>query len=76
MLCHLATTTRQPPAPTILYVYCTGGTECFTVVHLTVTQHVPSDFAEWKTLSITREVMLSGFYHSKHLEKNKIIVFP
>ena len=27
VLCHWATTTRQPPAPTILYMYCTGGTE-------------------------------------------------
>ena len=27
VLCHWATTTGQPPTLTILYVYCTGGTE-------------------------------------------------
>ena len=27
VLCHWATTTGQPPVLTILYLYCTGGTE-------------------------------------------------
>ena len=27
VLCHWATTTRQPPTLTILYMYCTDGTE-------------------------------------------------
>ena len=27
VLCHWATTTGQPPAPTILYMYCIGGIE-------------------------------------------------
>ena len=26
-VCHWATTTGQPPAPTILFIHCTGGTE-------------------------------------------------
>ena len=30
VLCHWATTTGQLPALTILYMYCTGGTECFS----------------------------------------------
>ena len=30
VLCHWATATGQPPTPTILYMYCTGGTECLS----------------------------------------------
>ena len=30
VLCHCATTARQPPTPTILYMYCTDGTECLS----------------------------------------------
>ena len=30
VLCHWATTAGQPPSLTIIYVYCTGGTECFS----------------------------------------------
>ena len=29
-LCHWATTPGQPPTLTILYMYCTGGTECLS----------------------------------------------
>ena len=29
--CHLATTAGQPPAPTILYMYCISGTECLSL---------------------------------------------
>ena len=29
--CHLATTPGQPPAPTILYMYCISGTECLSL---------------------------------------------
>ena len=51
VLCHWATTTGQPPALTILYMYCTGGTEIpqsytwqplFTSI-LAATQYVPSE---------------------------------
>ena len=30
VFCHWAMTTRQLPTLTILYMYCTGGTECFS----------------------------------------------
>ena len=30
VLCHWATTAGQPPTLTILYMYCTGGTECLS----------------------------------------------
>ena len=30
VLCHWATTARQPPTHTILYMYCTGSTECLS----------------------------------------------
>ena len=30
VLCHWATTAGQPPALTILYMYCTSGTECLS----------------------------------------------
>ena len=30
VFCHWATTTKQPPALTILYMYCTSGAECLT----------------------------------------------
>ena len=66
MLCHWAMTAGQPPAITILYMYCTGGTECLS--------HTPSNHSvctvctittllgiNRKILSIRREPMLSGF---------------
>ena len=37
VLCYWATTTGQPPALTILYMYCTGGTECL--------RHIPGSLS-------------------------------
>ena len=63
VLCHWATTARQPPTLTILYMYCTGGTECLS--------HTPGSHSacairtplgvDWKILSIRKESMLSVF---------------
>ena len=39
VLCHWATTAGQPPALTILYMYCTGGTECLSR-NVAATQYV------------------------------------
>ena len=30
VFCHWATSAEQPPTPTILYMYCTGGTQCLS----------------------------------------------
>ena len=64
MLCHWATTTGQPPAPTILYMYCTGATEILqshtwqplSMCHQNSTRGWP------KILTIRREPMMSGFF--------------
>ena len=62
VLCHWATTAGQPPALTILYMYCTSGTECLS--------HTPGSHpacairtllgVDRKILSIRKEPMLSG----------------
>ena len=69
VLCHWATTAGWPPTLTILYIYCTGGTEYLS--------HTPGSHSvcavrtllgvDWKILSIRKEPMLSGS-HSKYSE--------
>ena len=70
VLCHWATTNRQPPVLTIHYLYCTGGAE-MPWSHTWSTQYVPSELCmigvDQKILSIRIEPMLSGFSHSKCL---------
>ena len=39
VLCHWAMTARHPPTLTILYMYCTGGTECLS--------HTPGSHSVW-----------------------------
>ena len=48
MLYHWATTAGRPPTLTILYAYCTGGTECLS--------HTPS----WQPLSMCRQNSVRG----------------
>ena len=61
---HQATTARQPPTPIILYMYCTGDTECLS--------HTPGSHSvcavktllgvNQKNLSIMKEPMLKEFW--------------
>ena len=51
VLCHWATVTKQPPALTILYVYCTGGTEMPQSHILAATQYVLSELGQGLTTS-------------------------
>ena len=63
VLCHWATATGQPPALTILYMYCTGGTECLSRTpgsHSVCAIRTPLE-VDRKILSIRKESMLSGF---------------
>ena len=60
--------TGQPPVLTILYMYCTGGTECLSRTpgsHSVCAVRTPLG-VDWKILSIRKEPMLSGFSHSKY----------
>ena len=62
VFCHWATTARQPPVLTILYMYCTGGTECLGYTpgsHSVCTIRTPLGVNQ-KILSIRKEPMLSG----------------
>ena len=58
-------TARQPPTLTILYMYCTGGTECLSRTSTPGTHSVCAIRTllgvDWKILSIRKEPMLSGF---------------
>ena len=63
VLCHWATTAGQPPTLTILYIYCTGGTECLSRTHgshSVCAVRTPLG-VDRKILSIRKEPMLSGF---------------
>ena len=44
VFCHWATTAEWPPPLMILYVYCTGGTEC---LNCTPGSHSASDKCHW-----------------------------
>ena len=57
---HWATTGRQPPIPTILYISCTGGTECISRTHSICAVRTLLGVNQ-KTLSIRKEPMLSVF---------------
>ena len=63
VLCHLALTAGQPPTLTILYMYCTDGTECLsgTPVSHSVCAVRTRLVVDWKILSIRKEPMLSCF---------------
>ena len=63
VLCQWAMATGQPPTFTILYMYCTGGTECLSRIPRThsvcaITTQLGVD---QKILSIRKELILSGF---------------
>ena len=61
--CAWATTAGQLPTPIILYVYCTGGTECLSRTpcsHSVCAIRTPLGVNQ-KILSIRKEPMLSGF---------------
>ena len=67
VLCHWATTAGQPPTLTILYMHCTGGTECLShtpASHSVCAVRTPLG-VDRKILSVRKEPMLSGFSHSK-----------
>ena len=67
VLCHWATTTRQPPSLMILYMYCIGGTERLSRTpgsHSVCAIRTPLG-VDRKILSIRRVTMLSVFSHSK-----------
>ena len=58
VLCHWATTAGQPPTLTILYMHCTGGTECLS---RTRGSHSVGLWGRPEILSNRKELMLSGF---------------
>ena len=69
VFCHLATIAGQPPTLTILYMYCSGGTECLSHTpgsHSVCAVRTPLG-VNWKILSVRKKLMLSAFFsHSKH----------
>ena len=70
VFCHLATISGQPPTLTILYIYCSGGTECLSRTpgsHSVCAVRTPLGVNR-KILSVRKEPMLSVFFfsHSKH----------
>ena len=59
-----AATARRPPTFTILYMFCTGGTECHSRTpdsHSVCAVRTPLG-VDRKILSIRKEYMLSGFF--------------
>ena len=64
VLCHLATTARWPPTLTIVYMYCTGGTECLSC---TVTEpqqpdnHQPSQSFIFTVFRVRKPLSMSSF---------------
>ena len=63
VLCRWATTTEQPPTLTVLYMYCTGGTECLSRTHGSHSVCAVRTLlgVDRKIVSIRKEPMLSGF---------------
>ena len=73
------TATNPPPLKKILYLSCTGGTDCFSP-HLAATQYVPSELHWGLTGEFSKEPMLSDFVHSRCFEHltnagNRINIF-
>ena len=70
VLCHWALTTRQPPAPTIFYMYCKSGTECLSCTPSSHSEHAILTLSgiDQKIVSIREEPHAEWFSHSKYLE--------
>ena len=61
-------TAGQPPTPTILYMHCTGGTECLSRTHGSHSVCAIRTLlgVDWEILSVRKEPILSFFSsHSK-----------
>ena len=68
VLYHWATTNRKPPTLTILYMYCTGGTE--SCIQQSLSMCCQNPVRDWlQILSIRKEPMLSGFLGLNRLRK-------
>ena len=76
VLCHWAMTAWQPPALTILYMYCTGGTECFGGWPVVINQE--SEQAQVSLGLISGNcrlfILLTNLFHMSPFPKRAVLI--